>query len=82
MLRVRDRMGRMLRRFRNFLLVEESSADGAADWDLDWVIGVAVAVAVAVAGAAAAAALLRSEGLEKGPIYACWVWSRTGRDLV
>lgn len=53
----------MLRRFRNFLLVELSSdavADGVLDWGID--------VAVAGAAAAAAAALLRSEGCEKGPI--------------
>lgn len=56
----------MLRRFRNFLLVVESS-DAAADGVLDWGDG------VAVAGAAVAAALLRSEALEKGPIYACRV---------
>lgn len=58
----------MLRRFRNFLLVEESS-DVAADVVLERGDG----VAVAVAGAAVAAALLRSEALEKGPIYACRV---------
>ena len=63
---MRDRRGRILRRLRNFLLVESSGAVTAGV--LDCVDGVAVAEA-----AATAAALLRSEEFEKGPIYACSV---------